>query len=120
MTTREKFRKLTTRETVELASFLQEVIEPAGTDECRYKGDWSDERVAAHFGVQASSVRRVRAELYGTIRRGKPEQPSADAAQIETLRLEVAGLREEVEGLKEAVGELEAAAQRRGSLQAVA
>lgn len=107
------YKKLTTTQILEISRILAENIQPDGDRYVKYPEGMSDKTVAEQVGATAAGVQRIRTELHGTIRTGKPkEETPAEVGglfaseEVKELKAEVAMLSEDVDKLTKAVNKL--------------
>jgi AraC-like DNA-binding protein len=76
-----KNRVLTFREKLKLHEFMKGIITVDAPGVCHYEGQWTDDKVAAHFGCSSGNVLGLRTSMFGKLRQeGRPVVLDAAAA----------------------------------------
>jgi hypothetical protein len=79
----EKVRRASGAEKAKMTRLLDEHLEEISKGLYRYKGTWSDQRIAQEVGCPVASVPRFRRDAYGELKKNKVEGDAI--ARIEYL-----------------------------------
>ena len=101
--------RLTQLQTVNISKFLDTVVS-VDADGTRYRGTWSDTRVAEKFSVSVNNVRYLRGNLFGKLhftQKPKPKQLTLPLEGKHTILNTVHDLRSQVSTLESRLAYLE-------------
>lgn len=93
-------RTITQEVRLKIYDFMKSILQTVAEDYWEYTGDWTDEKVAIHFGIGRNSVERIRMAGFGPLFKTLKPVRAADpelVARVESLERRIVSMLSSIE-----------------------